>query len=598
MGIKNKMNLIIKLAFRNLVRQKRRNSLLGLAMAFGMMILVIANSFSHGISDTLINRIIVLMTGHIDVSMVEKGNVRAPFMRERERFEAIIRENVTDIKHIKENLGLLARVVGNGKSDNCWLDGISKKDFEGLKDQFQTLHGDLTHIFNTEMVNPCILSKTKAEFLNIKLHDPLRIRLQNIHGQQQTGILTVAAIVKSSNMFTDFASFLSVENIKKLRGLREYETGSLQIILEKPQTAIEQANRLHSVLKPGFAWIPGTVSVSELTLINQGEKKVTEVPIAAIGFYRDKSSQAILTKWIRLQETQRKRSFSAQGVMITEALKNKLKIETDDYINLKYRNRYDEGFTERDFKVTGIMTYPSNDFPENLMLLSDKLFYKAYYNHLPQIDSSMEKTLTDSLPDSIRPALSSEWNLLERSRDFNEMKKKFKDFMSKKKSAAALDIRTMHETASNIIKLEYVLNLITLFAVIILFFIILIGVVNTLRMTIKERTREIGTIRAIGMKRKDVRNLIVAESFMLAFFSTIIGTIAALLVMKISQLWEIHADSFMNILLVDHKLYFLPNMLSISLNMLLILFISVITAYFPSRKAANKMVADALRHVE
>ena len=67
--------------------------------------------------------------------------------------------------------------------------------------------------------------------------------------------------------------------------------------------------------------------------------------------------------------------------------------------------------------------------------------------------------------------------------------------------------------ASEVLKLEQVLNLITIIAVLILFFIILIGVVNTLRMTIRERTREIGTIRAIGMQKKDVRNVFILESF-------------------------------------------------------------------------------------
>ena len=170
--------------------------------------------------------------------------------------------------------------------------------------------------------------------------------------------------------------------------------------------------------------------------------------------------------------------------------------------------------------------------------------------------------------------------------------------MSEKKDITALDIRTMHETASNIVKLEKVLNLITFLAVIILFFIILIGVINTLRMTIKERTREIGTIRAIGMQRKDVRNLIITETFLLSLFSTIMGTIVAFLVMEISQIWEINASSFMNILLVNHRLYFLPNAMSILFNMGLILLITLMTAYFPSKKAAHKTVADALRHFE
>jgi ABC-type antimicrobial peptide transport system permease subunit len=74
-----------------------------------------------------------------------------------------------------------------------------------------------------------------------------------------------------------------------------------------------------------------------------------------------------------------------------------------------------------------------------------------------------------------------------------------------------------------VVQLEGALNLITLIAVLVLFFIILIGVVNTLRMTIRERTREIGTNRAIGMQAYDVRNTFLFETFFLAFFACITG---------------------------------------------------------------------------
>ena len=588
------MNLILKLAFRNLVRQRRRNILLGIAISFGMMILVIANSFSHGISDTLINRVIVIMTGHIDVALVEAGNVRAPFMREKARFEEIIRKNVTGVKQIIENVGLLCRVIGNGKSDNCWLAGIGEGDLKGFSDQFRALEGDIALLFDTKMVNPCVLSKSKADFLNVKTNDILRIRMQNIHGQQQTGVLTVAAIVESANMFTDFAFFLSLKNVKMLRGLRPWETGSLQVILEEPHTAIEQADRLHGLLKPGLAYIPGALFLSA----NRAGETEKKRPCLAVGFLRDRLSKERIAKEISIPEGQIAASLSEKGVMISERLRQELNAAPGDTITLTYKNRYEAGNTTRDFTITGVFTAGPGVLPENGILLSDHLFYKTYYAHLPEIDPSQERAIEKEISGSILSALTQEWALLKRSRDFNEMKKKFKDFICEKNRVAALDIRTMHETASNIIKLERVLNLITFIAVIILFFIILIGVVNTLRMTIKERTREIGTVRAIGMRRSDVRNLIITETFLLSFLSTIAGTIMAFAVMEALEMWEIHASSFMNILLVEHRLYFLPNALGILLNMGLILLITAITAYFPSRRAARRSVAGALGHFE
>jgi putative ABC transport system permease protein len=55
--------------------------------------------------------------------------------------------------------------------------------------------------------------------------------------------------------------------------------------------------------------------------------------------------------------------------------------------------------------------------------------------------------------------------------------------------------------------------------------IALIGIVNTLMLSVFERTREIGLLRAVGMKRRQVRVMIRSEAVILAIFGAIIGII-------------------------------------------------------------------------
>ena len=55
--------------------------------------------------------------------------------------------------------------------------------------------------------------------------------------------------------------------------------------------------------------------------------------------------------------------------------------------------------------------------------------------------------------------------------------------------------------------------------------IALIGIVNTLMLSVFERTREIGLLRAVGMKRRQVRTMIRSEAVILAIFGAIIGII-------------------------------------------------------------------------
>jgi putative ABC transport system permease protein len=55
--------------------------------------------------------------------------------------------------------------------------------------------------------------------------------------------------------------------------------------------------------------------------------------------------------------------------------------------------------------------------------------------------------------------------------------------------------------------------------------IALIGIVNTLMLSVFERTHEIGLLRAVGMKRRQVRAMIRSESVILSVFGAVIGIV-------------------------------------------------------------------------
>ncbi|MEO7744834.1 MAG: FtsX-like permease family protein, partial [Actinomycetota bacterium] len=51
-----------------------------------------------------------------------------------------------------------------------------------------------------------------------------------------------------------------------------------------------------------------------------------------------------------------------------------------------------------------------------------------------------------------------------------------------------------------------------------------LGIVNTLALSVFERTREIGLLRAVGMTRQQLRSTITVESVVTALFGAVLGT--------------------------------------------------------------------------
>jgi putative ABC transport system permease protein len=125
--------------------------------------------------------------------------------------------------------------------------------------------------------------------------------------------------------------------------------------------------------------------------------------------------------------------------------------------------------------------------------------------------------------------------------------------------------------------------------------IIMVGVMNSYRMVMIERTAEIGTMRAMGVQKAGIRAIFIWEAFFIALGGALVGLVLAFLVMIGLGLINFGISSTFSFFLNQGYLQFSVTGGEIFRNILLICLMSIAAVLIPARAAANLKPAEALR---
>jgi ABC-type lipoprotein release transport system permease subunit len=160
-----------------------------------------------------------------------------------------------------------------------------------------------------------------------------------------------------------------------------------------------------------------------------------------------------------------------------------------------------------------------------------------------------------------------------------------------------LDVSTADEEMGQFKQFIWALRAVTWLLVIILGVVVLLGILNTLAIAIRERTREIGTLRAIGMQRSQVRRLFLLETALLGLAGCGAGAVVAALVAAALNAAGIALPESAQVFLAQERLHFLIDPAAISGYVLALAAVTVAASFFPARRAARLKPVTAMHHV-
>jgi len=135
----------------------------------------------------------------------------------------------------------------------------------------------------------------------------------------------------------------------------------------------------------------------------------------------------------------------------------------------------------------------------------------------------------------------------------------------------------------------------------ILFMVVAFGILNTIQMSVFERTREFGVMLSIGTSPGQVVSMVLIESFFIALLGTVLGLLSGYGVSLYFQYNPIDYSSFSEEIAVwgISTTMFPADATALNLGMtaLITMALAMLFSIFPARRASKLNPIEAIRHL-
>jgi len=161
-----------------------------------------------------------------------------------------------------------------------------------------------------------------------------------------------------------------------------------------------------------------------------------------------------------------------------------------------------------------------------------------------------------------------------------------------------LDLTIWSDEVSYLSWILTAVDSISFILVFILVVIIAVGIMNSMWMSVRERTTEVGTLRAIGMSRRRVLLMFLLEALILGFFATALGGVAGWLIAGAIDAAGLTVDvQAVRAILMSDTLHLVVVPSQVALAVLVFTALAGLSALWPAYRASRMQPVTAIQHI-
>ena len=238
---------ILKMAYRNVSRQKRRSNLLALAIAFGVMMIILVNSLTQGLIRTTEKNFSSALGGHIYLTgevLLESGKVTNQII-DTQVLDAVLPQFNEYIADSQKRTTISGTYIFHSKTTNGNLYGVHWEEEKSLMDTFSVIEGSLDRIGEARAI---VIPQETAEDLGVELNEEILVSFTTITGQANVGEFTIVAIVKDTLGLGFTASYANIGYVNNLVGLQAEEYQSYNLVLKDVSQVTSLTKRIEDAI--------------------------------------------------------------------------------------------------------------------------------------------------------------------------------------------------------------------------------------------------------------------------------------------------------------------------------------------------------------
>lgn len=408
--------------------------------------------------------------------------------------------------------------------------------------------------------------------------------IRNLGRYKRRTIITASAVAVGIAMYIFIDGWLLGAELESDRNIVWYETSSVRImdteywedrdflplskVLEDPEAILSELSQA------GIAATPRTVFSAEMIVRQDPFDEDGSLPVRVYALDPEQDDTVF-----RFRETLKSGDFlepGKEGVMMGAWMAEDLGAKVGYDISLITRTR--EGYYQTiDATIVGILDVPNPLINRSslFMDLQTADYYMQMNGAVTEIDISLNEGVDVQLhADKIEEQL--------------------------KKAGFVVDVKSWREIAADYGALTEAKSSGTGLILFLLFIIAAVGISNTMLMAVYERISEIGMLRAIGMKDRDIRLVFMIEAAGIGFLGALIGIALG----SLANLYMVNIGIDFSWMVREMDIgYRTAGIMYGAWNpdtMLKAFFVGIIicfiVALIPTRRALKMKITDCLRH--